>query len=99
MPRAYPFTVGYEAYFEQAKLVFHESSTADGNIEASLTSYTSEGQVDIPLIPNNPYEKSLRHALQCLQNGTDSTLSLQHALKSLEMASMLTDQLTALMHT
>lgn len=55
--------------------------------------------MDIPLIPNNPYEKSLRHALQCLQNGTDSVLSLQHALKSLEMASMLTDQLTALMHT
>ncbi|NOU77653.1 gfo/Idh/MocA family oxidoreductase [Paenibacillus sp. LMG 31459] len=93
MPDSYPFTVSYEAYFEQAKLVFHEVSYANGDIEASLTVYSSEGQENIPLPPNNPYEKSLRHALQCLQDGTDSILSIQHALKSLEIAFMLTDQL------
>ncbi|QUL52395.1 Gfo/Idh/MocA family oxidoreductase [Paenibacillus tritici] len=93
MPEAYPFTVGYEAYFGQAKLVFHESRAANGDIEASLTAYTSERKIEIPLIPDNPYEKSLRHALHSLQNGTASTLSLQSALKSVELAAMLTDQL------
>lgn len=93
MPESYPFTIGYDAYFEQAKLVFHESSAANGDTEASLTAYSSTGKEDIPLIPNNPYEKSLRYALQCLQDGTDSILSLQHALKSLDMASKLTEEL------
>jgi predicted dehydrogenase len=93
MPESYPFTVGYEAYFDQAKLVFHEVGYANGDIEASLTAYTSIGKESIPLPPNNPYEKSLRHALQCLQDGTDSILSLQHALRSLEMASKLTEEL------
>ncbi|ETT70292.1 hypothetical protein C173_16496 [Paenibacillus sp. FSL R7-277] len=93
MPEAYPFTVGYEAYFERGKLVFHETNAANGEVEASLTSYTSEGKTAIPVIPNNPYEKSLRHALLSLQNGTLSQLSLQSALKSVDMASKMTDQL------
>ncbi|WP_339225272.1 Gfo/Idh/MocA family oxidoreductase [Paenibacillus sp. FSL H8-0332] len=95
MPEAYPFTVGYEAYFERGKLVFHETNAADGEVEANLTSYTSEGKTAIPVMPNNPYEKSLRHALLSLQNGTISQLSLQSSLKSLDMASKLTNQLTA----
>ena len=95
MPESYPFTVGYEAYFEQAKLVFLETNAANGDVEASLTGYTSAGKLDIPLIPNNPYEASLRHALQCLHNGTASVLSLQHAMKSLEMASVVTERLKA----
>ncbi|MFD1906289.1 hypothetical protein ACFSQ7_23445 [Paenibacillus rhizoplanae] len=57
MPEAYPFTVGYEAYFERGKLVFHETNAADGEVEANLTSYTSEGKTAIPVMPNNPYEK------------------------------------------
>lgn len=94
MPEAYPFTVGYEAFFECAKLVFHECSGANGMIQASLTGYTSEGQVAIPLIPNDPYAKSLRHALLSLRDGTDSSLSLRDALKSLKVAFQLTDMLT-----
>ncbi|MEK4006642.1 Gfo/Idh/MocA family protein [Paenibacillus sp. FSL H3-0333] len=94
MPEVYPFTVGYEAYFERGKLVFQETNAANGEVEASLTSYTSEGKTAIPVIPNNPYEKSLRHALLSLRDGTDSGLSLQSALKSADMASKLTDMLT-----
>lgn len=93
MPESYPFTIGYEAYFEQAKLVFLERSDANGVTEASLTGYTAKGEVNIPLIPDNPYDKSLRHALHCLQNGSDSILSLHHAVKSLELASQMTEQL------
>ncbi|WP_238651648.1 Gfo/Idh/MocA family protein [Paenibacillus piscarius] len=95
MPGSYPFTIGYEAYFEHAKLEFHECSGANGVLEASLTAYTSGGQAAIPLIPNDPYAKSLRHALLCLRNGTDSNLSLRQALKSLKVAFRITDILTA----
>lgn len=99
MPGSYPFTVGYEAYFAQAKLVFHESSDSSGKTTASLTGYTTAGQENIPLIPNNPYEASLRYALQCLHKGTDSILSLQHSLKSLELASELTKGLAGASYT
>ncbi|WP_342478236.1 Gfo/Idh/MocA family oxidoreductase [Paenibacillus sp. FSL H7-0350] len=95
MPGSYPFTIGYEAYFEQAKLEFRECSDANGGIQASLAAYTSEGQVAIPLIPSDTYAKSLRHALLSLRDRTNSTLSLRHALKSLNMAFQMTDQLTA----
>ncbi|MEK3793287.1 Gfo/Idh/MocA family oxidoreductase [Paenibacillus sp. FSL R7-0204] len=95
MPGSYPFTIGYEAYFEQAKLEFRECSGADGVIQASLTGYTSEGRVDIPLIPSDTYAKSLRHALLSLRDVTDSGLSLRQALKSLKVAFQLTDMLTA----
>ncbi|WP_340023863.1 Gfo/Idh/MocA family oxidoreductase [Paenibacillus sp. FSL K6-1096] len=95
MPGSYPFTIGYEAYFEQGKLEFRECSGANGEIQASLTGYTSEGQMAIPLIPSDPYAKSLRHALLSLRDGTDSSLSLRQALKSLNMAFQLTDMLTA----
>lgn len=95
MPDSYPFTIGYEAYFGQAKLEFCERSGPNGAIQASLTRYTSEGQAAIPLIPNDPYAKSLRHALLCLRDGTESILSLRQALKSLKIAFQLTDMLTA----
>ncbi|MEK5031977.1 Gfo/Idh/MocA family oxidoreductase [Paenibacillus sp. FSL R7-0302] len=94
MPEAYPFTVGYEAYFERGKLVFHETNAANGEVEARLTRYTSAGKTAIPVTPNNPYEKSLRHALLSLRDETDSCLALEHALKSVNLAFQLTDQLT-----
>lgn len=93
MPMSYPFTISYEAYFEQAKLVFQESSYPNGDLEASLTRYTSNGKESIPLVPNDPYEKTLRAALHCLQSGTDSILSMQHAFASLQLAAKLTTSL------
>ncbi|MEK3904938.1 Gfo/Idh/MocA family protein [Paenibacillus sp. FSL R7-0179] len=95
MPGSYPFTIGYEAYFEQAKLEFRECSGPNGVIQASLTGYTSEGQVALPLIPSDTYAKSLHHALLSLRDGTNSTLSLRQSLKSLNMAFQLTNLLTA----
>ncbi|WP_405113557.1 Gfo/Idh/MocA family oxidoreductase [Paenibacillus sp. FSL K6-1217] len=95
MSGSYPFTIGYDAYFEQAKLEFRECSGANGVIQDSLTAYTSEGQVAIPLIPNDAYAKSLRHALLSLRDGTDSCLALRQALKSLNLAFQITDQLRA----
>ncbi|MHA6528955.1 Gfo/Idh/MocA family protein [Paenibacillus sp. BAC0078] len=94
MPRAYPFTVGYEAYFEQAKLVFQESDYADGSIDATLYEYGASGKQEIVLDKLNPYEKSLRYALQTFQSGGDSIILLEHAAIAAEAAFEITRRLS-----
>lgn len=93
MPAAYPFTVGYEAYFEQAKLEFHEKDDMRGSVDTALYEYTAAGKQEIALDKNNPYEKSLQHALQCFRDGTDSLLSLEYALAALNTALELKNRL------
>ncbi|CAH1192464.1 1,5-anhydro-D-fructose reductase [Paenibacillus auburnensis] len=86
MPAAYPFTVGYEAYFERAKLEFHEKDDMQGGVDIALYEYSETGSQEIVLDKVNPYEKSLQHALQCFQDGSESFLSLEQALISLHTA-------------
>ncbi|MFD1774613.1 Gfo/Idh/MocA family protein [Paenibacillus rhizophilus] len=85
MPDGYPFTVGYEAYFESGKLVFHESDCGDRS-DPVLMEITASGERRLVLEEANPYAASLEHALQCFRQGTDSFLSLDRAVKSLEAA-------------
>lgn len=93
MPAAYPFTVGYEAYFERAKLEFHEKDDMHGGVDIALYEYSETGRQEIVLDKVNPYEKSLQHALQYFQDGTDSILSLEQALISLNTALELKNRL------
>ncbi|MNN75447.1 hypothetical protein D3C81_1917520 [compost metagenome] len=93
MPAAYPFTVGYEAYFERAKLEFHEKDDMQGGVDTALYEFSETGRQEIVLDKVNPYEKSLQHALQCFQDGTDSILSLEQALISLNTALELKNRL------
>ncbi|MGC5325496.1 Gfo/Idh/MocA family protein [Brevibacillus sp. SYSU BS000544] len=95
MPHSYPFTVGYEAYFERAKLVFHESDS-NGETESTLFENTDQGKHELALEKVNPYEKSLEHALQCLNEGADSIISLDHAIQSLDIAIKLKNRLVVL---
>ncbi|MGG1664247.1 Gfo/Idh/MocA family protein [Brevibacillus sp. NRS-1366] len=92
MPASYPFTVSYEAYFDDAKLVFHERD-ANGNTHTALYEHTASGKQKLALEPLNPYEKSLEHAIHCFQNHTEPLISLDHALQSLEIAIKLKKQL------
>ncbi|MNE80524.1 hypothetical protein D3C80_1771010 [compost metagenome] len=98
MPSAYPFKVGYEAYFEQAKLEFHEKDDMRGGIDTALYEYSSSGRQEIILDKVNPYEESLRYALNCFKDDTESILSLDHALSALNTALELKKRLTALVH-
>ncbi|WP_313641246.1 Gfo/Idh/MocA family oxidoreductase [Paenibacillus sp. FSL K6-0276] len=86
MPAAYPFSVGYEAYFEQGKLVYQESDDMKGSVERSFIEYTSSGKHELLLDPVNPYEKSIEHVLQCLEDSTSSIIELDHALQAIELA-------------
>ncbi|WP_431085925.1 Gfo/Idh/MocA family protein [Paenibacillus sp. 8b26] len=92
MPGGYPFTVAYEAYFEKAKLVFHESDEND-LIPTALYEYTASGQQKINLEPTNPYEKSLDHALECFGGHSECMIPLEQAIHSLEMAIQIQNRL------
>ncbi|KUP23669.1 Gfo/Idh/MocA family oxidoreductase [Paenibacillus sp. DMB5] len=98
MPSAYPFTVGYEAYFEHAKLEFYEKDDMQGGIDTALYVYGQAGRQEILLDKVNPYEQSLRHALECFRDGTASVLSLNHALSAINTAFELKKRLTELLH-
>ncbi|MFS0917901.1 Gfo/Idh/MocA family protein [Brevibacillus sp. 179-C 1.1 NHS] len=95
MPGSYPFTVGYEAYFEKAKLVFQEADS-HGQTEAFLWEYTDSGKNELVLEPVNPYVQSLRHAIQCFADNTPSIIDVDHAIQSLELALALKEQLVSL---
>ncbi len=86
MPETYPFTVGYEVFFEHAKLIFHESDDMKGVIESTLYEFTSSGRASLILEKPNPYAQSIHYALQCLREGSESTLSLHNAIQALEIA-------------
>lgn len=86
MPTSYPFSVGYEAYFEQGKLVYQESDNMNGTVESSLIEYTNVGKQEFLLDPVNPYEKSLEHALQSLEEDTLSVIELEAAMQAIELA-------------
>lgn len=98
MPPAYPFSVGFKAYFEQAKLEFHEQDDMQGGIDTALYEYSTSGRQDIVLDKVNPYEESLRYALQCFEDGRESELSLDHALSALNTALELKKRLTNVLH-
>lgn len=95
MPYPYPFTVGYEAYFEQAKLVFQEADN-HGQPEAYLWEYTATGKNELVLESINPYEESLRHALQCFTDDAPSSLDIDYAVESLELALEVKKQLVGI---
>lgn len=86
MPESYPFSVGYEAYFEHGKLVFKESDHMNGTVEASLVEYTSSGKQEITLEQVNIFEKSIAHAIQSLEDQSPSLLELDHALVAINLA-------------
>ncbi|OKP78481.1 dehydrogenase [Paenibacillus helianthi] len=94
MPASYPFTVGYEAYFEQAKLEFHEIDYPDGKIDATLYEYGVSGKQELVLEQSNPYEKSLCYALQCFRDGSTSMISLKQAVLAVETAFEITHKLS-----
>ncbi|MDT3424745.1 putative dehydrogenase [Paenibacillus forsythiae] len=85
MPDGYPFTVGYEAYFESAKLVFHESDCGTRS-DPALTEYTASGERRLALEDANPYAASLEHALRSFRQGAESFLSLERAAGALSAA-------------
>lgn len=98
MPLSYPFTVGFEAYFEHAKLVFQENSTETA-INASLISFTEDGEKQLPLDSADPFELSIRYAIDYFENHASSGITaingVDEAIKSITVALAIQKKLMA----
>ncbi|WP_040948969.1 Gfo/Idh/MocA family protein [Gorillibacterium massiliense] len=92
MPESYPFTVGFQAYFEKAKLEYSGAFVGD-RFEETFYEYTGAGKQKV--IPNggDPYEKAIEHALHCFEKDADSVIELNEAIRSLEIAVELKNRL------
>lgn len=85
MPDYHPFTVAYEAIFENGTVEFVENGYADRE-EKSLVLYTGQEKKVIDLADRNCYEESIKHVLKCCQYNIPSRLSIDDAIMSLEIA-------------
>jgi len=85
-PKSYPFTVEYEAIFDNGVIIYHEEFSKNGN-SRNLTKYTSyEKEEIISDQGRNPYEEVIRHVLECCDTGNETILSVDRALSSFRTA-------------
>lgn len=93
MPKFYPFTVGYEAVFENAVLEYTEQCYEAGD-EKSCKLYTNSTVMDIELNDKNCYEESIKHVLDCCNKNIPTKLGIDDAIKSLDIAIKVKDLLS-----
>ncbi|MCM2674462.1 Gfo/Idh/MocA family protein [Alkalicoccobacillus plakortidis] len=91
MPFAAPFTVGYEAVFEEGRITYQEDSYQD-TVVNSFKKYKDNKEEDIQITNKNCYEESLKHVVACCQTNAGTRLSLDAAIKSLEIAIRIKEQ-------
>lgn len=92
MPRSYPFSVEYEAIFENGTIEFVENGYED-RTEKSLKLFTDKGMETLELSNRNCYEESINHVVECCEKNTPSLLSIDAAIASLEIALKIKDEL------
>lgn len=92
MPKSYPFTVGFEAVFENGLLEYCAAFQPEG-IERTCMEYTSEGKRELKLMGHDPYEYALKHVVQCCNDNEETILGVSSAADSLSIAFDLQDNL------
>jgi UDP-N-acetylglucosamine 3-dehydrogenase len=92
MPQHHPFTVGYEAVFEEGTIEYFEHGYAD-RLERSLKLFTDTHSEEIPIIEKNCYESSIKHVLECCTKNIPTKLGLADAIQSLKIALEIEEQL------
>lgn len=85
MPDYHPFTVAYEAIFENGTIEFIENGYADRE-EKSLKLFTNHGQEVVELVSRNCYEEAIKHVVECCENNIPTRLSIDDAIASLKIA-------------
>lgn len=85
MPDYHPFTVGYEAIFEKGTIEYIENGYVNKN-ESSLIIFNNEGKEVIDIPEENCYKKSIQHVIDCCKTGKETIISIDEAIKSLEVA-------------
>lgn len=92
MPYQHPFTVGYEAIFENGTVEYIENGYADRE-EKSLNLFTNQGQKVLELLCRNCLEESIKHVVECCEKDIPTRLSIDDAIASLKIALEIKDLL------
>lgn len=85
MPDYHPFTVAYEAIFQNGTVEFMENGYADRE-EKSLKLFTNHGQEVLELVNKNCYEESIKHVVECCEKNIPTRLGIDDAIASLKIA-------------
>ncbi|WP_010095189.1 Gfo/Idh/MocA family protein [Ornithinibacillus scapharcae] len=92
MPFGHPFTVGYEAIFDNGSITYQEDGYEDRN-ETKFLRSTHNNLEQIELIHKNCYEESIREVIDCCKNDSPSRLSLKAAVEALAVSIEAKEQL------
>jgi predicted dehydrogenase len=90
MPDYHPFTVAYEAIFENGTLEYMEDGYKDRE-EKFLKLFTNHEQKLIEIVNKNCYEESIKHVIECCEKNISSILSINEAISSLKIALEIND--------
>ncbi len=85
MPHYHPFTVGYDAVFEEGTIEFIENGYASKS-EKSLIVFTNDEKKEIKIPEENCYKKCIQHFIDCCKTEKETVISIDHAIKSLNLA-------------
>jgi predicted dehydrogenase len=92
MPKSYPFTVSYEAIFEEGSVEYHEYGS-DQESGRSLVAYTANGREELTINPADSYVIAIQHVIDCCKNNTETLFSIEDAIRALEVSIQLKDLL------
>lgn len=93
MPEYHPFTVAYEAMFENGTVEFIENGYADRE-EKSLIVYTNQGRQEVEPEVKNCYEEAIKHVIECCEKNIPTRLGIDDAVTSLEITLKVKEMLT-----
>lgn len=92
MPLSHPFTVAYEAVFENGAIEYTENGYSD-RFENSLTLFLNNNKEDIKIIEKNYCEQSIKHVIECCKKDIPTISSLDDAIKSLKVVLEIKDSI------
>jgi predicted dehydrogenase len=83
MKKSSPFTVSYEAVFENAVISYINNGYPNYE-EKSLTLFTDDEKQNLIIEDRNCHEESIKHVLQCIENNASTIIGIDAAITSLE---------------
>lgn len=85
MPRTYPFTVSYEAIFEEGAVEYLEYGS-DQRQGKSMIEYTATSWKELPIPSVDPYVATIQHVIDCCQHNTPSCITIEDAILALDLS-------------
>lgn len=93
MPDTFPFSVGYEALFENGFIRFYDDWYKDGKLDRRLELFDGEKHQEVELQMRDCYEDVCRDVVNSIINNKPSVLDGKQALKTLEVICRINDKM------